>query len=39
MSYLTRKSFDDIESAQHRSEFVSIMLALAFVLTVFAGLL
>jgi hypothetical protein len=39
MSYLARKSFDEIESAQHRSELVSFMLGLAFVLTILTGLL
>lgn len=38
MTYLTQKSFDDVECRQQRSELLSGMLVLLFVLLVIASL-
>jgi hypothetical protein len=37
MSYLTKRNPDDIEVSQHRSELLTGLLVLAFVLTILAS--
>ena len=38
MTYLSQRTFDDIESRQHRTELVAGLLVLMFVLIVAGGL-
>lgn len=39
MTYLSQRSFDDIESRQHRAELVAGLLVLVFVLIIAGGLI